>query len=133
MRAFGFALVVFFLSACRTCPPRPPPPPGMLCRGDAECVAPFVCRDPLSDQPGTPLAPGNCTGNCRSDADCRGGRCRGSTCEPSVSTISWPDLLLEMDERPAPFEAAPWINFAGGFRSQPGGTTTASAVGAGIE
>src|SRR5204862_2178440 len=50
-----------------------------------------------------------------------------------ASNLSWEDLLLEMDERPAPFEVAPWINFGGGFRSQPGGTTTASAAGAGIE
>jgi len=50
-----------------------------------------------------------------------------------MSTISWPDLLLELDERPAPFEVGPWINFGGGFRSQFGGTTTASAVGTGAE
>src|SRR5262249_53784771 len=139
----GAALMILVapvtLGACRSCPPRmpPPPTPGDRCISDAECTAPFTCQHP--DEPWAREAwingddRGFCTRGCRSHADCGAGTCGTSgLCQPPPNPLRAEILGLRMVEHPVPIEVSPWLQGAAGWRLGEGNTRGTGSVGAGL-
>jgi hypothetical protein len=135
--ALGIALVVP-TSACRVCPPRPPPlpTPGNQCTSDADCQKPFACQHPEDAWIvlGAPPVdnPGYCTRACRSNADCGAGVCDApGLCHAAVRDAEL--LLLIIVQKPVLFEVTPWLQGAVGGRFAPGDSRVVPSFGAGVD
>jgi hypothetical protein len=132
--AAGRALCLLALlaaSGCRTCPPKPPNF-GASCALDSQCTPPLRCFDPLYDPSEPHTADRYCTRPCRSRTECNEGDCIDNWCgrrnEEDIKV-----LVLFIEQRPAPFEVAPWLDLGAGLRLGPGQHHFGASFGLGVE